>query len=158
MATSIDYTAEFPVDVERLHGALTDRDYWAARVLAISGEDATDKHVRDRQVGFVFQHYALFRHMTVFENVAFGLSRTLPRAERQRLVRPREQAPVAQALYEETAESLLARAQAAEARRLAAEPALAIAQGRPTKRDRRDIGRVQHDWQRWSASIDDGES
>ena len=41
MATSIDYTAEFPVDVERLHGALTDRDYWAARVLAISGEDAT---------------------------------------------------------------------------------------------------------------------
>jgi sulfate/thiosulfate transport system ATP-binding protein len=38
-----------------------------------SGEDATDLHARDRQVGFVFQHYALFRHMTVFENVAFGL-------------------------------------------------------------------------------------
>ncbi len=37
------------------------------------GEDATDRHVRERQVGFVFQHYALFRHMTVFENVAFGL-------------------------------------------------------------------------------------
>lgn len=37
------------------------------------GEDTTDKHVRERQVGFVFQHYALFRHMTVFENVAFGL-------------------------------------------------------------------------------------
>jgi sulfate transport system ATP-binding protein len=37
------------------------------------GEDATDRSVRDRQVGFVFQHYALFRHMTVFENVAFGL-------------------------------------------------------------------------------------
>ncbi len=37
------------------------------------GEDATDRAVRDRQVGFVFQHYALFRHMTVFENVAFGL-------------------------------------------------------------------------------------
>lgn len=37
------------------------------------GEDATDRNVRDRQVGFVFQHYALFRHMTVFENVAFGL-------------------------------------------------------------------------------------
>ncbi|MBE9608536.1 sulfate/molybdate ABC transporter ATP-binding protein [Chitinilyticum piscinae] len=37
------------------------------------GEDTTDKHVSERQVGFVFQHYALFRHMTVFENVAFGL-------------------------------------------------------------------------------------
>lgn len=38
------------------------------------GEDATDQHVRDRQVGFVFQHYALFRNMTIFENVAFGLN------------------------------------------------------------------------------------
>lgn len=38
------------------------------------GEDATNVHVRERQVGFVFQHYALFRHMTVFDNVAFGLS------------------------------------------------------------------------------------
>jgi sulfate transport system ATP-binding protein len=38
-----------------------------------AGEDATDVHVRHRQVGFVFQHYALFKHMTVFENVAFGL-------------------------------------------------------------------------------------
>ncbi|MDV6341926.1 sulfate ABC transporter ATP-binding protein [Nitrosomonas sp. Is24] len=38
------------------------------------GEDATDQHVRDRQVGFVFQHYALFRNMTIFQNVAFGLN------------------------------------------------------------------------------------
>jgi sulfate/thiosulfate transport system ATP-binding protein len=37
------------------------------------GKDATGSHVRERKVGFVFQHYALFRHMTVFENVAFGL-------------------------------------------------------------------------------------
>ena len=43
-----------------------------------AGEDATHLHVRERQVGFVFQHYALFRHMTVFENVAFGL-RVKPR-------------------------------------------------------------------------------
>jgi len=36
-------------------------------------DDVTDSHVRERNVGFVFQHYALFRHMNVFENVAFGL-------------------------------------------------------------------------------------
>jgi sulfate transport system ATP-binding protein len=42
------------------------------RVL-FDGEDATERSARDRRVGFVFQHYALFRHMTVFENVAFGL-------------------------------------------------------------------------------------
>ena len=41
--------------------------------ILFSGEDATDVHVRDRNVGFVFQHYALFRHMSVFDNVAFGL-------------------------------------------------------------------------------------
>src|SRR3954463_11688820 len=47
----------------------------------LEGEDATDTNARDRAVGFVFQHYALFRHMSVFENVAFGL-RVRPRARR----------------------------------------------------------------------------
>jgi ribosome-associated heat shock protein Hsp15 len=60
-------------------------------------------------------------------------------------------APQAQQLYEETPESLAARQRAAEQRRLGAEPALAIEQGRPTKRDRRRLA----DWQRWSASADD---
>ena len=46
-----------------------------------AGEEATHLHARERKVGFVFQHYALFRHMSVFENVAFGL-RVKPRAER----------------------------------------------------------------------------
>ncbi len=50
------------------------------RVL-FNGEDASRRDVRERHVGFVFQHYALFRHMTVFENVAFGL-RVKPRRER----------------------------------------------------------------------------
>jgi sulfate transport system ATP-binding protein len=45
------------------------------------GEDAASRSARERRVGFVFQHYALFRHMTVFENVAFGL-RVRPRSER----------------------------------------------------------------------------
>jgi len=47
----------------------------------LEGEDASDRSARDRAVGFVFQHYALFRHMSVFENVAFGL-RVRPRSRR----------------------------------------------------------------------------
>ena len=46
--------------------------------ILIHDEDSTAIHFRDRRVGFVFQHYALFRHMTIFENVAFGL-RVRPR-------------------------------------------------------------------------------
>jgi len=53
-----------------------------AGTILFHGEDATERHVRERRVGFVFQHYALFRHMSVFENVAFGLR-----------VRPRETRP-----------------------------------------------------------------
>jgi sulfate transport system ATP-binding protein len=44
----------------------------------LDGADASLRHVRERQVGFVFQHYALFKHMSVFENIAFGL-RVKPR-------------------------------------------------------------------------------
>jgi len=60
-------------------------------------------------------------------------------------------APQAQALYQETPQSLARREQHAQQRRLAAEPSLSIEQGRPTKRDRRQLA----DWQRWSASSDD---
>lgn len=60
-------------------------------------------------------------------------------------------APVAQALYEETAESIALRAKMAEQRRFGTEPAQTIEQGRPTKRDRRQLA----DWDRWSATADD---
>lgn len=74
--------------------------------------------------------------------------------QRELIVRALSQVrgPAAQAqlLYEETPESVQARAAAATARRLAAEPALAIEQGRPTKRDRRRLA----EWNRWSASAD----
>jgi ribosome-associated heat shock protein Hsp15 len=68
----------------------------------------------------------------------------------QALSELRGPAPVAQTLYAETAESLEKRAAALEARRLRAEPAQAIEQGRPTKRDRRKLA----EWTRWSASAD----
>ena len=54
------------------------------------GEDATGLSVRDRKVGFVFQHYALFKQMTVFENIAFGL-RVRPRGSRLSDARIRSQ-------------------------------------------------------------------
>jgi len=62
-------------------------------------------------------------------------------------------APQAQMLYEETPESITARAAAAEARRQGAEPATSLEHGRPTKRNRRELV----DWQRWSASLDDAD-
>jgi ribosome-associated heat shock protein Hsp15 len=62
-------------------------------------------------------------------------------------------APVAQALYEETAGSILARAAWAPNRRYLLDPAQAMTDGRPTKQARRELA----DWQRWSASLDDGE-
>ena len=61
-------------------------------------------------------------------------------------------APVAQQLYEETADSLEQRAAAAQQRRLSAEPALSIEQGRPTKRDRRQMDKAWNE--RWSAGLD----
>ena len=65
-------------------------------------------------------------------------------------------APVAQALYEESADSMAKRLLAAEHRKLNSEPAASIEHGRPTKRDRRSIDKG---WDsRWSASIDAGDS
>jgi sulfate transport system ATP-binding protein len=57
--------------------------------ILFDGVETTNSHVRERQVGFVFQHYALFRHMTVFDNIAFGLT-VKPRRERPGKVQIRE--------------------------------------------------------------------
>jgi ribosome-associated heat shock protein Hsp15 len=64
-------------------------------------------------------------------------------------------APVAQQLYEETADSVKVRQQAAEQRRLSPEPAHSIEHGRPTKRGRRELDDAQRWGDRWSASIDE---
>ncbi len=71
----------------RIIAGLEVADHGAIR---FHGEDATHRHARERGVGFVFQHYALFRHMSVFENVAFGL-RVRPRGTRpsERQIRER---------------------------------------------------------------------
>jgi sulfate transport system ATP-binding protein len=53
--------------------------------ILFSGEEITRRHVGERKIGFVFQHYALFRHMSVFENVAFGLR------VKARKIRPKEE-------------------------------------------------------------------
>ncbi|QRG69993.1 sulfate/molybdate ABC transporter ATP-binding protein [Brevibacillus choshinensis] len=53
--------------------------------ILFNGEDNTDRDVRERRVGFVFQHYALFRHMNIFDNIAFGLT------VRSRKTRPSKQ-------------------------------------------------------------------
>jgi ribosome-associated heat shock protein Hsp15 len=65
-------------------------------------------------------------------------------------------APQAQLLYQDSAESLREAAAAAERRRLSPEPASSLVQGRPTKRDRRQIDALDQspvDWDRWSASL-----
>ncbi len=64
-------------------------------------------------------------------------------------------APVAQTMYQETAESIQKNSAQREARRLAPEPAHSIEQGRPTKRERRHLDHVQAPWDnRWSATLD----
>ncbi len=59
------------------------------------GKDVKEEKTKDRNVGFVFQHYALFRHMTVFENIAFGLK-----------VKPRGQRPSAEQIKSKVSELL----------------------------------------------------
>ena len=53
--------------------------------ILFDGEDVTDVPVQQRHIGFMFQHYALFRHMTVFDNVAFGLT-VMPKNKRLSLI------------------------------------------------------------------------
>jgi len=60
---------------------IADLDFPTSGQVLFGGEDTFRRHARERRVGFVFQHYALFRHMTVADNIAFGL-RVKPRRER----------------------------------------------------------------------------
>lgn len=131
-----------------------DKWLWCARFYKTRGL-ATEEIGKGR-VTVNGQHAKAARELRVGDTVALRQGQ-IPRTVVVRgLSGMRGPAPVAQQLYEETAESIAAREQAAEQRRLAPEPAASLQEGRPTKRDRRDIERTHRDWDsRWSASIDE---
>jgi ribosome-associated heat shock protein Hsp15 len=91
------------------------------------------------------------REMRVGDSVAVRQGPIVRTLTVQALSEVRGPAPVAQALYAETPDSIAAREAALEQRRLGLEPSQSIEAGRPTKRDRRKLV----EWSRWSASVDD---
>lgn len=130
-----------------------DKWLWCARFYKTRGL-ATEEIGKGR-VTVNGQHAKAARELRVGDTVALRQG-AIPRTVVVRaLSGMRGPAPVAQQLYAETAESIAARELAAEQRRLAPEPAASLQEGRPTKRDRRDIDRAR-DWgNRWSASLDE---
>jgi ribosome-associated heat shock protein Hsp15 len=125
-----------------------DKWLWAARFYktrALAAEDIAKGRISvNEQVAKAGRE---LREGDVIELRQAGSTRTLVVRALSRLRGP---APTAQALYEETPESIARRLARAAERKLNPEPASAIEQGRPTKRDRRQLA----DWNRWSASAD----
>jgi len=136
-------------DIDRVR---LDKWLWAARFYKTRSLAAED--IGHGRVSINGQVAKASREPRVGDEVQMRQGPVLRTVKVLALSASRGPAPVAQTLYEETAASIAARLKAAEARRLGSEPASAIEQGRPTKRDRR----VLADWQRWSASVDDVES
>ena len=126
-----------------------DKWLWAARFFksrSLAADAISAGHVRVGGVGVKAS-----RNVTLGDEVSFRQGQVERTVRVLGLSEVRGPAPVAQTLYEETPASLAARAQAAESRRMGLEPALTRDEGRPTKRDRRDLNR----WDRWSARLDD---
>jgi ribosome-associated heat shock protein Hsp15 len=131
-----------------------DKWLWAARFFKTRG--LASEAIARQRVQVNGQAAKPARELRVGDDVMLRLDALGPRHVTVRgLALQRGPAAAAQALYEETPASIEARRRAAEQRRLAPEPAATQSEGRPTKRDRREIERAAGGWQRWSASIDD---
>lgn len=127
-------------------GLRLDKWLWAARFFktrALAAEEIG--HGRVQINGLVAK---ASREMKLGDLVRLRQGQVLREVWVRGLSHARGPAPQAQALYEETPESIALRERAAEQRRLAPEPAQTITQGRPTKQDRRRLS----EWDRWSAS------
>ena len=135
-------------------GVRLDKWLWAARFFKTRSLAAEEIH--KGRVSINGNTAKAAREVRVGDTIALRQGPVAKTVVVQGLSGMRGAAPVAQLLYTETPESLQARTIAAEQRRLAPEPASALQEGRPTKRDRRHIDEVRQGWgDRWSASIDD---
>ncbi len=126
-----------------------DKWLWAARLYktrALASEE-----ISKGRVSINGQPVKASREPRVGDLVAFRQGLVPRTVQVLQLSAVRGPAPQAQLLYEETPDSLAARARLAEQRRMGTEPAQAIEQGRPTKRNRRQLA----EWQRWSATAPD---
>jgi ribosome-associated heat shock protein Hsp15 len=129
-------------------GVRLDKWLWAARFFKTRGLSSDE--IGKGRVSVNGQPAKPSREVRVGDSIELRQSQVLRTVVVKDTSNMRGPAPVAQALYEETAESVLRRERLAAERRLASDPAVAIEQGRPTKRDRRQLA----DWNRWSASVD----
>jgi ribosome-associated heat shock protein Hsp15 len=138
--------------MERMDKIRIDKWLWAARFYKTRSL-ATDE-INKGRVAVNGQVVKPAREVKLGELVSLrreGLTRTV---QVLAISDMRGSAPIAQLLYSETPESLQARELHSQQRRFAREPALSIAHGRPTKRDRRDLEQAEHGWDdRWSASL-----
>ena len=125
-----------------------DKWLWAARFFKTRG--LAGDEIGKGRVDVNGQAAKASKELRVGDLVELRQGEVLRTVEVKALSLQRGPATVAQAMYEETAESVTRRLQIAAQRRLNPEPALTIEQGRPTKRDRRQLA----DWNRWSATAE----
>lgn len=138
-----------PKDDDAREGPRLDKWLWAARFYKT--RSLASEEIAKGRVSVNDQVAKASREVRLGDRLQFRQGPALRTVRVLGLSHVRGPAPVAQALYEETPESVAARELAAQNRRQGVEPAATIEQGRPTKRDRRTLA----DWQRWSAALPD---